>query len=120
MLSAFRGGNLLGFLSQLAYNSGILSKFVFYIALLIMAGYMAYVGFSCRQVDNLLIVLGGASLLALSYRYCTHRGGRNNNNVWRGIFLDICSSYLVCLPPFKACSRPNEGNPVYWQYDGIS
>lgn len=27
MLSAFRGGNLLGFLSQLAYNSGILSKF---------------------------------------------------------------------------------------------
>jgi hypothetical protein len=29
MLSALRGGNLLGFLSQLAYNSGILSKFVF-------------------------------------------------------------------------------------------
>jgi hypothetical protein len=28
MLSALRGGNLLGFLSQLAYNSGILSKFV--------------------------------------------------------------------------------------------
>ena len=27
MLSALRGGNLLGFLSQLAYNSGILSKF---------------------------------------------------------------------------------------------
>ena len=30
MLSALRGGNLLGFLSQLAYNSGILSKFVSY------------------------------------------------------------------------------------------
>lgn len=61
--------NVFKYLDRFSY--GI---FVFYIALLIMAGYMAYVGFSCRQVDNLLIVLGGASLLALSYRYCTHRG----------------------------------------------
>ena len=37
MLSAFRGGNLLGFLSQLAYNSGILSKFALEQEKIIMA-----------------------------------------------------------------------------------